>query len=191
MRRLNPILVINGIFLIVMMLLFARFVNTGTLFQEPSAIEKLKRHLAGAFMTADSSYHLQVTEVPAMAGREPKDQTQFTLQFTASPPLPAPWNDSWTFQISRFGPLEILAEVYDGAGQRWNGCELVFHAEDDAFVGKTLGGVCGVDSAGQYLTLSLRTAADSLIFATRQILPNGGADFSRELLFLRQPTQTN
>lgn len=144
-RRINPILIINGIFLVVMMLLFARFVNTGALFREPSAMEKLTRQLKGDFITPDSAYTLAIIEATP-DGEHEDGQTIHTLHFTAAPALPFPWEDGWTFRISAFGPLEILAEGFDLEGNRWTGCEMVFVPENEDFVGENIGAMCGVDS---------------------------------------------
>ncbi|MCF7798150.1 MAG: hypothetical protein K9N11_09350 [Lentisphaeria bacterium] len=183
-RRINPILIINGIFLVVMMLLFARFVNTGALFQELSSLEKLSRHLTGYFITPDSAMNLQGILLTDEQN-DGNEQVGHHIRFTVSPPLPAPWSDGWTFRLSQFGPLEILAEGYGTTGKRWSGCEMVFQAEDEMFTGETIGTVCSVDSVGVHRVLSLRTAADSLIFATRRIARDGVEDFSRQIVFLR------
>jgi len=188
MRRINPIIIINGIFLIVMMLLFSRFVNTGSLFTKPSPLQNLTTQLTGDFISSDSVFHLKSR---VLAAEDPNDNHVKIVRFVVTPPLFKPWSERWTFNLSEFGPLELLAEGFDTLGTKWIGCELAFRANGENFRGMTIGQECGVDSAGNYLTLSLRTASDSLIFATHRNDPVERGQTGGMITFLRQPTDNN
>lgn len=184
-RKINPIIIINGIFLLVMILLFGRFLNTGRLFSSPAPLDRLEAQLTGHFFSEDSVYELNGHKIQSLPG-EPH---AVMLGFVVSPSLDFPWKDGWLFKLSNFGSGEWIAEEYDSTGlHKWTGCELVFRVNGQGFLGETVGTECESDSMGNPVTLSLRSAPDSLIFATHRKNPNGGEDIGQEILFLRQLT---
>ena len=188
MRKLNPIIIINGVFLIVMMLLFARFVNTSKFFSKPTALEVLASQLTGHFFTADSIHELKSERIE----NQPHLSNSILLAFSANPPLAPPWDGHWFFKLSEFGSNEWLAEIFDSTESvSRTGCELVFRSVNSGFSGETVGAECRLDSAGYGVTLSLRSAPDSLIFATRRNYPDGSEVSGQKMLFLRRLTDHN
>ena len=183
MRRFNPIIIINGIFLIAMFFLFAHFVNTRNLFTQPSALEVLAHDLTGRFIHADGEQALTVTEIK----REALESMSIWLKFEFKPSLPAPWGPGWQFKISRFGRSEWLAEWYSLTDPtKINGCEVVFHRSRNGFKGMTVNDQCHLGSTEIYYTLRLRTAPDSLIFASLETVVTDSDEFLNKLIFLHE-----
>ncbi len=188
MRRFNPIIIINAIFLIAMFFLFARFVNTRNLFTQPSALEILARDLTGRFNHADGEQSLTVTEIK----RETPVPMSIWLEFKFNPSLPAPWDTGWQFKISRFGRSEWLAEWYSRTDStKINGCEVVFHRSPNGFKGATVNDQCQLDRTERYYTLMLRTAPDSLTFASHETGVTDSGRFLNKLIFLRAADSIN
>lgn len=188
-RKLNPIIIVNGIFLIVMMLLFGRFVNTSQLFSKPTDLEILESQLMGHFFTPDSIYEL--TSFSRKLDKANGEKSAM-LTFSSAPPLVSPWGNGWSLLLSNFGSDEWLAERFDSTGHvRQKGCELVFRKQGVGFIGETLGSECGLDSAGNLITPHLRSAPDSLIFATHRKNPDGRVISGQQWLFLRRLTDHN